>query len=148
MFCWYERCSWSRRHPCVPYAQRRLCFQRASRESGWSAVTTEPLIGPQPMSQSPTAIGHFSPASTTRTANRAKDFRGSLSRPALCMVLNEPNSTFSFTHSHTCLFFYLRTYTSVLLILIQDPCCCLVCVFAVRKSHHSCSPVCPSSPSL
>lgn len=113
---WYKRCTWKRRHPWVSYAWRRPSFQWASQKSGWSAVTTEPFAGPQPMSQSPATIRHSPPMSSTRTANKAGDFRGSLSRPALSTVLNEPKPTSSFTHSHTC-FFYLRVYTLVLLVL-------------------------------
>lgn len=69
------------------------------------------------------------------------------------MVLNEPNSVFSFTFNHTCFFvfvLYSWVYTLVLLVLIHNPCCRLfhICVFTgQRKSHHSYSTVCPHPPS-
>lgn len=75
-------------------------LQRASREPGWSAVTTEPFVGPL-LSQSPAAA----PAAPSH------------SWTALDMVLNEPNATSRFPHRHTCFnCFILRPYT----------CCCYI----------------------
>lgn len=95
-----------------------LCFRMLSEcrgSQGWSAVTTEPFAGPQPMSQSLATIGHFPLTSTTRTANRATDFGGGgVSHPALNMVLYEPNSIFSFTFNHTCFFcFFCFLFKSI-----------------------------------
>lgn len=71
--------------------------KQAWRESGWSAVTTEPFAGPQPLSQSPAEIRHLP---------LCRDFRGaSLSHSALSTVLNEPNPTSSFTQSYMFVFF-------------------------------------------
>ncbi len=145
---WYKRCTWDRSHPWVSYAWRRPGFQWASQKSGWSAVTTEPFAGPQPMSQSPATIRHLPPMSSTRTANKAGDFRGSLSRPALSTVLNEPNPTSSFTRSHTCFFFLFESIHIDLTCFFTQPLLPsgpYLCFWGRRKSHHSYSTVCPHS---
>lgn len=121
------------------------------KKSGWSAVTTEPLTDPQPMSQSPAPIGHFPP-----TLHVARSLGQLAKRGALSTVLDEPNPTTSFPHSHTCFvfcFFYLRLVSISVTCFIHDLCCRLICFFlcmfeVVEKAIiHTYSTACPHSPS-
>lgn len=60
-----------------------------SEKSGWSAVTTEPFFRPttyEPITRNDQTL---TPMSSTRTSDKAGDFRGSLAQPSVRYLMSQ-----------------------------------------------------------
>lgn len=120
-----------------------------SEKSGWSAVTTEPFFRPttyEPITRNDQTL---TPMSSTRTSDKAGDFRGSLAQPSVRYLMSQTHLLVLLIFIHV-FFVFIWEYTHLSFFYIWDPCCRLVhiCVFeVVEKKHHSYSTVSPRSPS-